>query len=98
MATRWRWGFNPDADTFTRRGCSVRIAPNAVWSKRKHCVAVISGRRARANEKSATRSIASARPGLASGSNASTAQSFVDYVLSDPGQATLAKYGFLPAK
>jgi molybdate transport system substrate-binding protein len=33
-----------------------------------------------------------------SGSNASTAQSFVDYVLSDPGQATLAKYGFLPAK
>ena len=33
-----------------------------------------------------------------SGSNPSTAQAFVDYVLSDPGQATLAKYGFLPAK
>jgi molybdate transport system substrate-binding protein len=32
------------------------------------------------------------------GSNPSTAQAFVDYVLSDQGQATLAKYGFLPAK
>jgi molybdate transport system substrate-binding protein len=26
------------------------------------------------------------------------ARAFVDYVLSPPGQATLAKYGFLPAK
>jgi molybdate transport system substrate-binding protein len=33
-----------------------------------------------------------------SGSNPTTAQSFVDYVLSAEGQATLAKYGFLPAK
>jgi molybdate transport system substrate-binding protein len=33
-----------------------------------------------------------------SGSNGSTAQAFVDYVLSGAGQATLAKYGFLPAK
>ena len=33
-----------------------------------------------------------------SGSNASTAQDFVNYVLSAEGQATLAKYGFLPAK
>jgi molybdate transport system substrate-binding protein len=33
-----------------------------------------------------------------SGSNQSTAQAFVNFVLSDEGQATLAKYGFLPAK
>ena len=31
-------------------------------------------------------------------SSDSTAQDFVNYVLSAEGQATLAKYGFLPAK
>jgi molybdate transport system substrate-binding protein len=33
-----------------------------------------------------------------SGSNQSTAQAFVNYILSAQGQATLAKYGFLPAQ
>jgi molybdate transport system substrate-binding protein len=33
-----------------------------------------------------------------SGSNSTAAQDFVNYVLSSEGQATLAKYGFLPAK
>ncbi len=32
-----------------------------------------------------------------SSGNLVTAQSFIDYVLSPPGQQTLGKYGFLPA-